>query len=85
MGPLRSDPQVNTALPGEPRHRRGIPVCADARRSVETVRAGSAVDVTAGHYAVAAAEQETVRSCGMANRMRAAEMTAPVVPETDNE
>ena len=33
------------------------------------------MDVTAGHYAGTAAEQETFRTCGMANRRKRAEMT----------
>ena len=39
------------------------------------------MSVLTGHYVVTLAEQETVRSCGMANRMRRAEMTRPIVPK----
>ena len=35
--------------------------------------------MTAGHYAVMAADRETFRSCGMVNRKRPAEMTGPLV------
>ena len=69
-------------LPGEPRHLlagSGIPVVHDARGRVENVCTGSAMDMTAGHYAVMAADRETFRSCGMVNRKRPAEMTGPAV------
>jgi hypothetical protein len=39
------------------------------------------MSVLTGHYVIALAEQETVRSCGMENRMRRAEMTRPIVPK----
>ena len=69
-------------LPGEPRHLlagSGIPVVHDARGRVENVCTGSAMDITAGHYAAVAADRETFRSCGMANRKRPAETTGPLV------
>jgi hypothetical protein len=39
------------------------------------------MSVLTGHYVITLAEQETVRSCGTANRMRRAEMTRPIVPK----
>ena len=63
--------------PGNPAKPRGIPVAPDARGRVETVRAGSALSVLAGHYAITLAERETVRSCMMGKCKRRAEMTRP--------
>ena len=64
--------------PGNPAKPRGIPVAPDARERVETVRAGSAMDETAGYYAAKAAERETARSHAMVKRERRAEMTRPL-------
>lgn len=50
-GPAERSAGVNGTARGTPPHRRGIPVAPDARERVETVRAGSAKDSTAGHRA----------------------------------
>ena len=88
MAPRHGDVPVGSALTGEPhptRDNRGIPDRHDARDGVETACAGSAIDATPGHCGSAAAEQGTVRSCGMANRRKHAEMTcSPVLAAGGN-
>ena len=42
---------------------RGILSCGDARRSAETVCAGSPMEVSRGHYRDVAGDRETVPIC----------------------
>ena len=79
LAPRHGDVPMGSALPGEPHQIKGNPGrsrCPGARR--ERMSGLCAMDATAGHCAITAAEQETFRSCGMANRRRTAEMTVPL-------
>src|SRR6185437_15466485 len=60
----RGDPPCKTALFGKspPECSRVILSCGDARRSAETVRAGSPTEIPGGHYPGTAGDRETVRS-----------------------
>jgi len=79
LAPRQGDLPMGSALPGECRRLRQIPVTSDALRCVETVRAGSVSrTLLRGIAQQGPAEQETVRSCGMENRRRTAEMTVPL-------
>ena len=76
LAPRHGDVPMGSALPGEPHQIKGNPGrsrCPGARR--ERMSGLCAMDATAGHCAITAAEQETFRSCGMANRRKHAEMT----------
>jgi hypothetical protein len=68
---------MGSALFGEPRLTRGIPSFSDACWSVETVRAGSAMDVRVRHHERMAAEQETVRAAPMEKVQRHGEIACP--------
>jgi len=79
LAPRQGDLPMGSALPGECRQSRQIPVTSDALRCVETVRAGSVSRTPLRGIAQRGpAERETVRSCGMVNRRRTAEMTVPL-------
>ena len=76
LAPRCGDVPMGSALPGEPHQIKGNPGrsrCPGARR--ERMSGLCAMDATAGHCAGTAAEQETFRACGMANRRKRAEMT----------
>ena len=80
MAPQHGDVLTGSALIGEPRHTLGNPERQRCPLACRDCMCGLCVmDAAGGHCPVTAAEQGTVRSGGMANRRKHAEMTCSLV------